>query len=46
MTETIAGEGLAFPSLYVDAQLFAFSDGEQRRIMPDTLEALLVPCLV
>jgi predicted TIM-barrel fold metal-dependent hydrolase len=35
------GEGLAYPSKYVDAQLKNFSEDEQRRIMRDNLEAFL-----
>jgi predicted TIM-barrel fold metal-dependent hydrolase len=35
------GEGLAYPSKYVEAQLKNFSDEEQRRIMRDNLEAFL-----
>jgi predicted TIM-barrel fold metal-dependent hydrolase len=36
------GEGLAFPAQYVGAQLGAFSEAEQRRIMRDNLEGFLV----
>jgi predicted TIM-barrel fold metal-dependent hydrolase len=39
------GEGLAYPSQYVGAQLSGFSDDDQRRIMRDTMEAFLAPCL-
>lgn len=39
------GEGLAFPSQYVGAQLTKFSDQDQRRIMRDNMEAFLAPCL-
>jgi predicted TIM-barrel fold metal-dependent hydrolase len=39
------GEGLAFPGEYAGAQLSAFSEEQQRRIMRDTLEAFLAPCL-
>jgi predicted TIM-barrel fold metal-dependent hydrolase len=35
------GEGLAYPSQYVGAQLSAFSEAEQRRIMRDNLEGFL-----
>ena len=40
------GEGLAFPAQYVDGQLSAFSEADQRRIMRDTMETFLAPCLV
>jgi len=36
------GEGLAYPSKYVEAQLGSFSEDEQRRIMRDNLETFLV----
>jgi predicted TIM-barrel fold metal-dependent hydrolase len=36
------GEGLAYPSKYVEAQLASFSEDEQRRIMRDNLEGFLV----
>ena len=39
------GEGLAFPHLYVDSQLGAFSEDEKRRIMRDNLEEFLAPVL-
>jgi len=39
------GEGLARPLQYVDAQLAAFSADDQRRIMRDTMETFLAPCL-
>jgi predicted TIM-barrel fold metal-dependent hydrolase len=39
------GEGLAFPSQYVSAQLASFSEDDQRRIMRDNLENFLAPCL-
>jgi predicted TIM-barrel fold metal-dependent hydrolase len=39
------GEGLAFPSQYVAAQLSGFSEDDQRRIMRGTMEAFLAPCL-
>jgi predicted TIM-barrel fold metal-dependent hydrolase len=39
------GEGLAYPSQYVSAQLGSFSEDEQRRIMRDTMESFLAPCL-
>jgi predicted TIM-barrel fold metal-dependent hydrolase len=39
------GEGLAFPSQYVAAQLSGFSEADQRRIMQGTMEAFLAPCL-
>jgi predicted TIM-barrel fold metal-dependent hydrolase len=39
------GEGLAYPSQYVGAQLSSFTDDEQRRIMRDTMEDFLAPCL-
>jgi predicted TIM-barrel fold metal-dependent hydrolase len=39
------GEGLAYPSQYVSAQLSAFSTADQHRIMRDNLEAFLVPSL-
>ncbi len=39
------GEGLAYPSQYVGAQLSGFSEVDQRRIMRDTMEAFLAPCL-
>ncbi|HEX6394528.1 MAG TPA: amidohydrolase family protein [Acidimicrobiales bacterium] len=39
------GEGLAYPSQYVSDQLTGFSGEEQRRIMRDTLESFLAPCL-
>ena len=39
------GEGLAYPSQYVGAQLSSFTDEEQRRIMRDTMESFLAPCL-
>jgi predicted TIM-barrel fold metal-dependent hydrolase len=39
------GEGLAYPGQYAAAQLTAFSDEDQRRIMRDTMEAFLAPCL-
>jgi len=35
------GEGLAYPSKYVEAQLSSFSEADQRRIMRDNLEAFL-----
>jgi predicted TIM-barrel fold metal-dependent hydrolase len=35
------GEGLAWPSKYVDAQLARFSEDDQRRIMRDNLERYL-----
>jgi predicted TIM-barrel fold metal-dependent hydrolase len=35
------GEGLAWPSKYVDAQLSRFSEAEQKRIMRDNLEQYL-----
>jgi predicted TIM-barrel fold metal-dependent hydrolase len=35
------GEGLAYPSKYVDAQLTRFSEEDQRRIMRDNLENFL-----
>jgi predicted TIM-barrel fold metal-dependent hydrolase len=35
------GEGLAYPSKYVDAQLSAFNEEDQRRIMRDNLETFL-----
>ena len=35
------GEGLAYPSKYVEAQLSSFSVDEQRRIMRDNLETFL-----
>ena len=35
------GEGLAYPSKYVDAQLSSFSDEQQRLIMRDNLEKFL-----
>jgi predicted TIM-barrel fold metal-dependent hydrolase len=35
------GEGLAYPSTYVDAQLSSFTEDEQRRIMRDNLEHFL-----
>jgi predicted TIM-barrel fold metal-dependent hydrolase len=35
------GEGLAYPSKYVGAQLSAFSEEEQRQIMRDNLESFL-----
>jgi predicted TIM-barrel fold metal-dependent hydrolase len=39
------GEGLAYPAQYVDAQLASFSDDDRRRIMRDTMEDFLAPCL-
>jgi predicted TIM-barrel fold metal-dependent hydrolase len=39
------GEGLAYPSQYVNAQLKSFSPEDQKRIMRDTMEAFLAPCL-
>jgi predicted TIM-barrel fold metal-dependent hydrolase len=39
------GEGLAFPSQYVGAQLASFSEPDQQRIMRGTLEDFLAPCL-
>ena len=39
------GEGLAYPSQYVGAQLSAFTDADQRRIMRENLENFLAPCL-
>ena len=36
------GEGLAFPSQYVAAQLAGFSEADQRRIMRDNLEQFLL----
>ncbi len=39
------GEGLAYPSQYVSAQLSSFSEQDQRRIMRDTMEDYLAPCL-
>ena len=39
------GEGLAFPSQYVAAQLSGFSEDDQQRIMRGTMEAFLAPCL-
>ncbi|HLG68077.1 MAG TPA: amidohydrolase family protein, partial [Acidimicrobiales bacterium] len=35
------GEGLAYPSEYVDSQLSSFTEAEQRRIMRDNLENFL-----
>ena len=35
------GEGLAYPSKYVDSQLASFSDDQQRRIMRDNLDNFL-----
>jgi predicted TIM-barrel fold metal-dependent hydrolase len=35
------GEGLAFPTEYVDAQLSSFSEEDQRRMMRDNLETFL-----
>ncbi len=35
------GEGLAYPSKYVDSQLSSFTEAEQRRIMRDNLENFL-----
>jgi predicted TIM-barrel fold metal-dependent hydrolase len=35
------GEGLAYPSQYVDAQLSSFSDEQQRQVMRDNLERFL-----
>ena len=35
------GEGLAYPSQYVGAQLGSFSDDDQQRIMRDNLERYL-----
>ncbi len=35
------GEGLAYPSKYVEAQLSSFSDEQQRQIMRDNLENFL-----
>jgi predicted TIM-barrel fold metal-dependent hydrolase len=37
------GEGLAYPSKYVSAQLSAFSEPEQRLIMREHLETFLLP---
>jgi predicted TIM-barrel fold metal-dependent hydrolase len=39
------GEGLAYPSQYVAAQLGTFSEADQRKIMRDTMETFLAPCL-
>jgi len=39
------GEGLAYPSQYVGAQLSSFSEADQHRIMRDNMEAFLAPCL-
>jgi predicted TIM-barrel fold metal-dependent hydrolase len=39
------GEGLAYPSQYVNAQLSSFTEQDQRRIMRDTMEEFLAPCL-
>jgi predicted TIM-barrel fold metal-dependent hydrolase len=39
------GEGLAYPSQYVDAQLASFSEHERRLIMRDTMEGFLSTCL-
>jgi predicted TIM-barrel fold metal-dependent hydrolase len=39
------GEGLAYPSQYVAAQLSSFTEEDQRRIMRDTMEDFLAPCL-
>jgi predicted TIM-barrel fold metal-dependent hydrolase len=39
------GEGLAHPHQYVDAQLASFSEADQKRIMRDTMEGYLAPCL-
>ncbi len=39
------GEGLAYPGQYAAAQLSSFSEQDQRRIMRDTMEAFLAPCL-
>jgi predicted TIM-barrel fold metal-dependent hydrolase len=39
------GEGLAYPSQYVGAQLSKFSDADQKKIMRDTMENFLQPCL-
>ncbi len=39
------GEGLAYPSQYVNAQLGSFTPDEQRRIMRDNLENFLAPAL-
>jgi predicted TIM-barrel fold metal-dependent hydrolase len=36
------GEGLAYPSQYVSAQLSSFSEDDQQRIMRDNLETFLV----
>ncbi len=35
------GEGLAYPSKYVDSQLASFTDDQQRRIMRDNLDNFL-----
>ena len=35
------GEGLAYPSKYVEAQLSSFSEEQQRQIMRDNLENFL-----
>jgi predicted TIM-barrel fold metal-dependent hydrolase len=40
------GEGLARPIEYVDAQLSKFTPDDQKRIMRDTMEEFLAPCLV
>jgi predicted TIM-barrel fold metal-dependent hydrolase len=40
------GEGLARPIAYVDAQLSKFTPDDQKRIMRDTLERFLAPCVV
>jgi predicted TIM-barrel fold metal-dependent hydrolase len=37
------GEGLAYPSKYVAAQLSSFNESEQRQIMRDNLERFLAP---
>jgi predicted TIM-barrel fold metal-dependent hydrolase len=39
------GEGLAYPSRYVDAQLSSFSEEDQHRIMRGNLEDFLAPAL-
>jgi len=39
------GEGLAHPTDYVAAQLTGFNETDQRRIMRDTMETFLKPCL-
>ena len=39
------GEGLAYPTQYVGAQLSSFSEDDQRRIMRENLEAFLLASL-